>query len=501
MTRRRVLAIAEAANPDWVSVPLVGWSLAHALREVADVHLVTHARNRAAILDAGYVEGREVTFIDSDRLARPLWQLGEALRMGQGKGWTTIQALNALAYPHFERLVWRAFGAEIKAGAYDIVHRITPLSPTIASPVAARCARAGVPFVLGPLNGGVPWPEGFNSERLRERELLSYLRSAYRYLPGRARTLRHAAAILTGSRHTQSEIPARYQDKVIYLPENAVDPAKFSRLSRPGPKPLRACFIGRMVPYKGPDMLLAAAAPLLQSGAMTLEMIGDGPMMNELRAQVAEEGTDAAVTFHGWLPHGEVESVAGRCHMLTFPSIREFGGGVVLEAMALGLTDAAFGTIWDPMAVRLCHAAGEGARLALRFGGKTSSVAGDPVDAEVLVKRVQKDAVQSFGTSVVPLGDCAVIEVQGIEVVLNSNRAQAFSPDLFSNLGIDTAARKILVVKSTNHFHGAFAPIAAEILYAAVDGPYPNDPRKNAYTRLTRPLWPIVDNPHELEAQ
>ncbi|MEQ8343227.1 MAG: glycosyltransferase family 4 protein [Marinovum algicola] len=337
MTRRRVLAIAEAANPDWVSVPLVGWSLAHALREVADVHLVTHARNRAAILDAGYVEGREVTFIDSDRLARPLWQLGEALRMGQGKGWTTIQALNALAYPHFERLVWRAFGAEIKAGAYDIVHRITPLSPTIASPVAARCARAGVPFVLGPLNGGVPWPEGFNSERLRERELLSYLRSAYRYLPGRARTLRHAAAILTGSRHTQSEIPARYQDKVIYLPENAVDPAKFSRLSRPGPKPLRACFIGRMVPYKGPDMLLAAAAPLLQSGAMTLEMIGDGPMMNELRAQVAEEGTDAAVTFHGWLPHGEVESVAGRCHMLTFPSIREFGGGVVLEAMALGL--------------------------------------------------------------------------------------------------------------------------------------------------------------------
>lgn len=183
------------------------------------------------------------------------------------------------------------------------------------------------------------------------------------------------------------------------------------------------------------------------------------------------------------------------------------GGGVagdstimLREALAQGLTDIAFGTIWDPMAVRLCHAAGQGARLKLRFGGKTSDAAGDPVDAEVLVRRVQKDAVQSFGTSVVPLGDCAVIEVQGIEVVLNSNRAQAFSPDLFANLGIDAAARKILVVKSTNHFHGAFAPIAAEILYAAVDGPYPNDPRKNAYTRLTRPLWPIVENPHEMEA-
>lgn len=184
------------------------------------------------------------------------------------------------------------------------------------------------------------------------------------------------------------------------------------------------------------------------------------------------------------------------------------GGGVagdstimLREAMAMGLNDIAFGTIWDPMAVRLCHAAGEGARLALRFGGKTSNAAGDPVDAEVLVKRVQKDAVQSFGTSVVPLGDCAVIEVQGIEIVLNSNRAQTFSPDLFTNLGIDVAARKILVVKSTNHFHGAFAPMASEILYAAVDGPYPSDPRTNTYTRLTRPIWPIVENPHEMEAQ
>lgn len=337
MSRYRVLAIAEAANPDWVSVPLVGWSLAHALRDVADVHLVTHIRNRDAILKAGYVEGRDVTFINSDSIARPLWQIGEMLRMGQGKGWTMVQALNALAYPHFEKLVWRTFGDAINAGDYDIVHRITPLSPTISSPIARLCAGAEVPFVLGPLNGGVPWPEGFNAERLREREVLSYLRSAYRYMPGRARTLRNAAAILAGSRHTQSEIPEAFQHKTLYLPENAVDPARFSRLSRPGTRPLRACFIGRMVPYKGPDMLLSAAAPLLQSGALTLDMIGDGPMMQDLRAQVADEGIEHAVTFHGWLPHDEVGAVAARCHMLTFPSIREFGGGVVLEAMALGL--------------------------------------------------------------------------------------------------------------------------------------------------------------------
>ncbi|MEM6637178.1 MAG: M81 family metallopeptidase [Pseudomonadota bacterium] len=183
------------------------------------------------------------------------------------------------------------------------------------------------------------------------------------------------------------------------------------------------------------------------------------------------------------------------------------GGGVAGDgtimlrtALEVGLTNAAFGTIWDPMAVRLCHAAGEGARFPLRFGGKTSATAGDPIDADVDVIKLKRDAVQSFGASVVPLGDCAVIRVAGIDVILNSNRAQAFSPDLFSNLGIEPRERQVLVVKSTNHFHGAFASVAAAILYASVDGPYPNDPRKNHYKALKREIWPIIDNPHGTEA-
>lgn len=182
------------------------------------------------------------------------------------------------------------------------------------------------------------------------------------------------------------------------------------------------------------------------------------------------------------------------------------GGGVagdstlmLQEAIAQNLPSVAFGTIWDPMAVRLCHAAGEGATLDLRLGGKTSAHAGNPIDAQVTILRNQRDAVQSFGTSVVPLGDCSVVRIGGIDVVLNSNRSQAFSPDLFTNLGIDITDKKVLVVKSTNHFHGAFASIAADIIYAAIEGPYPNDPTTTAYKRLTRPIWPIVATPHETE--
>lgn len=335
--RHRVLLIAEAANPEWVSVPLVGWSMACALREVADVHVVTHVRNRDAILRAGWEERRDFTAIDNEILAAPVWRIASALRLGEGKSWTLLQAASAIAYPLFEREVWRLFGARLRAGAFDLVHRVTPLSPTIPSPIAARCERIGVPFVIGPLNGGLPWPREFERERWREGEWLSYLRGGMRLLPWRRATLR-AAALITGSRATRAELPPAVRARCVTIPENAVDPQRFARRAQPcGSGPLRACFVGRLVPYKGLEMLVEAAAPLAREGRLVLDIVGDGPLRPRLEALVAREGLGGSVRLHGFLPHASVRDVLAQSEVFAFPSIREFGGGAVLEAMALGL--------------------------------------------------------------------------------------------------------------------------------------------------------------------
>jgi microcystin degradation protein MlrC len=164
---------------------------------------------------------------------------------------------------------------------------------------------------------------------------------------------------------------------------------------------------------------------------------------------------------------------------------------LLAEAMSRNLASIAFGSIWDPVAVQLCHAAGEGARMMLRFGAKSAPETGDPVDAEVEIVRNIRQAEQFFGESIVPIGDASLIRVGGIEVILNSTRAQCFDTSLFSNFGIDPARRKILVVKSTNHFHQSFARVSPLILYCAAGRPYPNDPRVTPYRKAPRDIWPI----------
>jgi glycosyltransferase involved in cell wall biosynthesis len=336
--RPRILLIAEAANPEWTSVPLIGWSLSQALREIADIHLVTHVRNRDAVLRAGLVKGRDVTIIDNEKIAAPVWKMASSLRGGEGRGWTTMVAFSSLSYYVFEKKIWQHFKDRLAAGEFDLVHRVTPLSPTHQSLIARRLHRLGVPFIVGPLNGGVPWPRHFTHRQHAEREWLSHIRGVYRLMPGYRSMLQYSSAIVAGSRHTCDDMPDWARDKCVYIPENAVDPKRFSlRRTRTASLPLRAAFVGRLVPYKGVDILLEAAADFLRAGQLEIEIIGDGPERAALEALAARLDVADRVRFRGWVPHAKIQSILVDCDFLALPSVREFGGGVVIEAMALGV--------------------------------------------------------------------------------------------------------------------------------------------------------------------
>lgn len=341
MKHRRVLLLAEQCNPEWTSVPLVSWYYYSSLRERLDVHLVTQVRNREALLRAGLTEGEDFTAIDSECMARPIWRVGSVLRGGKGKGWTTVMALNSLSYYYFEHLLWKRFGPAIRRGEYDVVHRLMPLSPAIPSIISSRCRRMDVPFVVGPMNGGLPWPRGFRGEQKREREWLSNMRSLMRLLPRWRSTYRDAACVLSGSRTTWRELEPLAGRRHVYMIRNGVDVGSFSQSARPGvierDRPLALVFVGRLVPLKGCDMLLEAVAPLMRAGSVTLTLVGDGPERDALERLCEEMRISEHVTFTGNVPHAEVTPLLHRSDVFVFPSIREFGGAVVLEAMSCGV--------------------------------------------------------------------------------------------------------------------------------------------------------------------
>ena len=154
------------------------------------------------------------------------------------------------------------------------------------------------------------------------------------------------------------------------------------------------------------------------------------------------------------------------------------GGGApsdnvsLLRAMlARSMGDAAFGCVWDPVVVSVCRNAGVGSRFALRLGGKCGPSSGEPLDIDIVVRAVADNYdQQGLGSSRVPMGASIWIESGGIDIVVNSIRTQTFSPDAFTGLGIDLNRKRLIAVKSSQHFRANFAPVADHVILAATPG-------------------------------
>jgi microcystin degradation protein MlrC len=163
--------------------------------------------------------------------------------------------------------------------------------------------------------------------------------------------------------------------------------------------------------------------------------------------------------------------------------------------------DVATAIFYDPQVVKIALKAGPGATLPVRLGGKMGPASGDPLDIEVTVLSVLRDHMhawpQQTGTPMLyPTGDVAALRCGSIDIVVSSERCPCFSPQIFTDLGIDPRRKRLLVPKSNQHFYAAFATIAADIIYMAGPGAAPPDPRQISYRRLdTTRMYPWVDDP------
>lgn len=152
---------------------------------------------------------------------------------------------------------------------------------------------------------------------------------------------------------------------------------------------------------------------------------------------------------------------------------------------------AALGMIWDPIAVEFAFAAGVGATVPLRIGGKCGPLSGAPVDGLATITGLNPAHWQrAFGIKR-DMGRSAAIRIGGVDVILASTREQVHSPECFTGLGVALEGRRILVVKSAQHFHAEFAALAQEIIYAVGPGTTSVEFKNFEYTKLRRPIWPL----------
>ncbi|MBM6583174.1 M81 family metallopeptidase [Microvirga sp. BT689] len=172
---------------------------------------------------------------------------------------------------------------------------------------------------------------------------------------------------------------------------------------------------------------------------------------------------------------------------------------VLRRILDRGIGNIAAAGYWDPNAVRICMEAGVGAILNLRFGGKCGPASGDPIDLRVTVRGCRRDMWQSGLEGLrACMGDSVWIEAEnGVDIVLTSTRTQIYGPDAYTQLGIDLLSKKIVLLKSTQHFYAAFAPIAKEVFYIAAPGTTETNMLKLRFTNVKRPLWPHVADPYE----
>jgi microcystin degradation protein MlrC len=171
------------------------------------------------------------------------------------------------------------------------------------------------------------------------------------------------------------------------------------------------------------------------------------------------------------------------------------GTEILRELVRVGARSAVVACLWDPEAVQACIRAGVGRSIPLPVGGRVDDRHGAPLTVTGRVRTLSDGRFTHKGPMArgLPgrLGPTAVLDVDGIKVILISLRWQTLDPEMIRFVGIDPLEEKILVVKSTIHYRAAFEPIARDIIEVDAPGLSSSNLDRFAFARVRRPIYPL----------
>jgi microcystin degradation protein MlrC len=164
--------------------------------------------------------------------------------------------------------------------------------------------------------------------------------------------------------------------------------------------------------------------------------------------------------------------------------------GMLKALISEGARDAVLGVLCDAEAVVAAHAVGEGAEIDIELGGRTAFEGVQPLRGRFTVMRLGDgrylaDALGVRGRKI-DMGECALLRIDGVQVVVSSRRLQARERGFLQHLGVNADDKKIIVLKSTCHFRADFQPIAKTVLIAIAPGGHIGDPARYPYQKLRR---------------
>lgn len=318
-----MLLTAYSANPAAQSEPLNGYKFIRELSRVVETTIIAHARDRS---DLERTEiARRIHYVGSRQVAGALRAITMPLF---GQRWHLISTVDFIDYSLWDIECSALVRRMMRGERFDIVHRVTPTTIRFPSSVWTAAERV----VSGPHNGGMCWPPGF-AHLARAEGTVDQLRVGGDILHWLAQDFAHYRRILVAHEGTKRVVPSRHHSKVAEMVENGVDRVFSQSVCAGDARYL--LYVGRLVPVKCVDLLIRAVARL--PGSVHLTIVGDGPERPSLERLADALGVRSRVDFVGWVAQRATYGYYQKAGLFVFPSVRESGGAVVLDAMASGL--------------------------------------------------------------------------------------------------------------------------------------------------------------------